>query len=98
MFGRAIWDKLPKYIFENSEIPKFSKITSVTYPKNYWNQTCSYWLITPNQKTLWKNLISFNSGQLQLASGQLENSCWLQHNTINGAMSVTINCVINQVI
>ena len=32
------------------------------------------------------------------ASGQLENSWWLQNNTINGAMSITTNFVINQVI
>ena len=32
------------------------------------------------------------------ASGQLENSWWLQDNTINGAMSITTNFVINQVI
>ena len=39
MFGRPIWDK-------------FSKITRVTYPKTCWNQTCDYWLMTPNQQTL----------------------------------------------
>ena len=32
------------------------------------------------------------------ASGQLENSWWLQNNTTTGAMSITTNCVINQVI
>ena len=32
------------------------------------------------------------------ASGKLENSWWLQDNTINGAMSITTNFVINQVI
>ena len=59
MFGRAIWDKLPKCIFENLEylsemwaVSKFSKIKRVIYPKNYLNQICGYWLITPNQKTL----------------------------------------------
>ena len=46
MFGRAIWDKLRE---SNS---KFSKITTVIYPQNRPNQTCDYWLITPNQQTL----------------------------------------------
>ena len=34
-----------------SAISKFLKIAKVTYPKSP-NQTCSYWLITPNQQTL----------------------------------------------
>ena len=34
------------------KISKFSKITRVIYPKNCPNQTCTYWLITPNQQTL----------------------------------------------
>ena len=46
MFGRAIWDKLP------GSISKISKIMRVIYPKNRPNQTCGYWLITPNQQTL----------------------------------------------
>ena len=49
MFGKAMWDKLSKWIFENS---KFSKIIRVIYPKNCQNQTCNYWLITPNQQAL----------------------------------------------
>ena len=57
MFGRVIWDKLPKCIFENLEIALFLfrqilKITRVIYTKNCPNQTCDYWLITPNQQTL----------------------------------------------
>ena len=51
MFGRVIWDKLPDCIFGNLEISKFSKITRMIYPKNCPNQTCDYWLITPNQQT-----------------------------------------------
>ena len=35
IFGRVIWDKI-------------SKITRVIYPKSCANQTCDYWLITPN--------------------------------------------------
>ena len=42
MFGRAIWDKLLEWIFENFEIARvkqgqfliFSKITRVIYPKS----------------------------------------------------------------
>ena len=60
MFWRAIWDKLPECIFENFEVVRvkrgqfqsFQKITRMIYPKNRPNQTCGYWLITPNQQTL----------------------------------------------
>ena len=58
IFGRAIWNKLPMYIFENRP-----------------NQTCGYWLITPNQHFVLK-VISFNSRQLQKAP--LTVWCWLQ--------------------
>ena len=69
MFGWAIWDKLPECIFENFEIAgvkqgqfqKFWKITRVTC----LNQTCGYWLITPNQHFILK-LVSFNSGLSQI--------------------------------
>ena len=53
----------------------------VIYPKNRPNQTCDYWLITPNQQTLCIETISFSSGQLQ-------------NNTVKDAMSITINRVI----
>ena len=61
MFGRAIWDKLPECIFENFEITRvkrgqfqnFLKIARMIYSKNCPNQTCDYWLITPNQQTLY---------------------------------------------
>ena len=48
MFGRTIWDKLPKCIFEKLEILKLSKITGEIYPQNRQNQKCRCWLITPN--------------------------------------------------
>ena len=44
IFGRAIWDKSPERIFENFE---FFKNHEGGLP-NHPNQTCSYWLITPN--------------------------------------------------
>ena len=51
------------------------------YSKNGPNQTCGYWLITPNQKILVLKLKYFNSGQLQ-------------NNSVKGAMLITINRVI----
>ena len=36
----------------------------VIYPKNFSNQLCDYWLVTPNQQTFGLKLKSFNSGQL----------------------------------
>ena len=42
MFGRATWDELPWCIFENFEIPRMKQ-----------GQTCGYWLITPNQQSLY---------------------------------------------
>ena len=80
MFGTAIWEKLPECIFEN-----FQKSRGWFIPKNRPNQTCDYWLITPKKRFVLK-LISFNSGQIQIRQ--------LQNNTINGAMSITINRVI----
>ena len=49
-------------------ISKFSRITSVIYPKHYSNQTCDYWLIKPNQQTLYiqATLILFNCEHLQI--------------------------------
>ena len=60
MFGRAIWDKLPEFIFENFEITRrkreqfqnFQKSRGCFFPKHRPNQTCDYWLITPIQETL----------------------------------------------
>ena len=48
MFGRAIWDKLPKCIFKNVENLKFSNISRVIYRKYFPNQKCGYWSITTN--------------------------------------------------
>ena len=58
MFRNAIWDKLPKCIFDNFEIARvkqgqFQNIQkSQELPKNHPNQTCDHWSITPNQPTL----------------------------------------------
>ena len=40
-------------------ISKVSKITKMIYPKDSGNQTCDYWLITPNQQTLCIETIIF---------------------------------------
>ena len=75
------------------KISKFSKITRVIYPKNLPNQTSGYWLITQNQKTLCiETNIFLTAGNYRSASGQLNN------NSVNGAMLITINRVINDVI
>ena len=83
----AIWDKLPESIFGNFGGSKFSKITGGDLsPKS---PEPNLWLLVNHTKpknTVLK-LISFNSRQLQ-------NSGQLQNNTVNGAMSITINCVI----
>ena len=87
MFRREIYDKLPESIFENIKI---LKIARVIYPKNFPNQTCSHWLITPNQKAL---CIETNrSDNYRSLSRQLKK------NFVNGAMLITINRVINDVI
>ena len=47
MFGRAIWDKLPERIFEN-----FQKLRGWFIPKIARTKR-DYWLITPDQQTLY---------------------------------------------
>ena len=94
MFGRAIRDKLPKCIFEILKFQKFSKTKRVIYPQSHPNQTCDYWLITPNQQTLFIETI-LTVSNYKSASEQLQNSGQLQNNTVNGAMSITLNRVIN---
>ena len=93
MFGSAIWDKLPKCISENLE--NSSKIKRVIYPKNCPNQTCDYCLITQNQQILCiETNIFFTAGNYKPLRGQLQNSWQLQNNSVNGALTITINCVI----
>ena len=59
VFSRVIWINCPRpflKILKLSKIrtiSKFSKITRVIDPRNCSNQTCDYWLGTPNQQTLW---------------------------------------------
>ena len=70
----------------------------VIYPKNRPNQTYDYWLIKLNQQTLHIETNIFNSGLLQSSEQAIQNSGQLQNNTINGAMSITINRVIKCII
>ena len=69
-------------------ISNFSKIMRAIYPKNRPIQTCDYWLITPNQQTLCIETNLLTVGNYKSASGKLQN------NTVNGAMSISINSVI----
>ena len=52
MFGREIWDKLPKCIFENFEIAR-AKFIRRTYPKNH--------------KHIILKIKSFSRGHLQIS-------------------------------
>ena len=45
MFERAIWDKFPECNF------KILKNHKDDLSQNRPNQTCDYWLVTPNQQT-----------------------------------------------
>ena len=90
MFGKVIWDKLPKRIFENVEIIRvrqgqfnnFQKLQGRFISKIIRIKR-DYWLNTPIQQRLSKllKLIYFNSRQLK-------------NTTINSAMSITIIRVI----
>ena len=60
MFGRAIWDKLPKCIFENSETALVKRVQFQNFQKSRgWfipkiaRTKCDYWLITSSQQTRW---------------------------------------------
>ena len=90
MFGKVIWDKLPKRIFENVEIIRvrqgqfnnFQKLQGRFISKIIRIKR-DYWLNTPIQQRLSKllQLIYFNSRQLK-------------NTTVNSAMSITIIRVI----
>ena len=58
------------------------------YPKNHPNQTCDYWLVTPNHQTLFIETNLLTAGNCKSTSGQLQN------NTVNGSMSITIKRAI----
>ena len=105
MFGRAIWDKLPKCIFENFEIA-WVKPGQFQNFQNHEGDT-SQKLLEPNMRwlvnhikpinTLYRNWYLLTAGNYKSVSGQLQN--WrLQNNTVNGAMSKRTFRLINQII
>ena len=79
MLERAIWDKLPESIFENIEIARVKRGWFI--PKIARNKHVITGESHQANKLFVLKLISFKSGQLQ-------------NNTVNGAMSISINCVI----
>ena len=70
------------------------------YPKNRSKQTCDYWLITRNQQTLCNepNIFQQRAITNQRAGNYKTAGNYMQNNTVNGAMSITINRVIMVVI
>ena len=81
-----------KYPSKTRAIWNFSGITRLIDPKNCLNQTCVYWLILPNQQTLFTRT-NFNSRQLQISKWAITE----QNDSVNGAMLITINCVITDI-
>ena len=73
-------------IFKNCESDLYQKSPELSM----WS------LVNTSNKHFLLELTSFNSGQLQISGGQLQNSGQLQNNTVNGAMSITINRAINK--
>ena len=80
--GERFGINCPSAFLKISKMPEwnesnFKTFSRVIYPKTDPNQTCGYWLITPNQQTKYWNkvlkvykvleLISFNNGQLQIS-------------------------------
>ena len=68
---------------------KILKNHKVIYLQNHPNQTCNYWIITPNQQTLCIGIT-----RLQ----ELQDSGQLQNNSVNSAMLITIKRVIKKLI
>ena len=90
MFGKVIWDKLPKRVFENVEIIRVrqgqfnnSQKLQERFISKIIRIKRDYWLNTPIQQRLLKllKLIYFNSRQLK-------------NTTVNCARSITIIRVI----
>ena len=71
-------------------ISKFLEVTGAIYPKNHPKQICGYCLTHQTRKYFLLKLIFFNSAQLQIRKQ-------LQNNSVNGAILITINHVINTI-
>ena len=78
MFGRAIWDKWPEFIFENFEVD----FTRMIYPKNPPNHH------TRPKITLYWNQYILTARNYKSVTGPLQN------NFITGATLITINRLI----
>ena len=66
------------------------------YTKNCSNQTCDYWLITPNHSIWWQQTLCIERNifeQWAIANQRVGN-----YKTTHHAMLITTNCLINQVI
>ena len=99
-FALGITCLVPESIFEILKLPEWSEGNFKIFkncegdliPK-FPEQNSAYWLITPNQKTLCiKTNILVTADNYKLASRQFKN------NPVNGALLITINRVINDVI
>ena len=84
MLGIAVWDKLPECIFENFEIAR------VKFFKNHDGDLSQKSPETTTKYLYW-NWHLLRAGNYKSASGQLQN------NTVNGAMSISINRVITKI-
>ena len=105
MFGRAVWDKFLKCIFEHFEIApvKLGQFQNFQKSQGWLSQKLlqpNMWLLVnytkPTSPLYWNYLLSV--GNYKSASRQLENSGQLQNNTINGAMLIATSFVIIEII
>ena len=89
--------------FENSistSNQMFGRVIWNTLPECQKLLEPNIWLPVSHTKpidTLYWNQYLLPTGNYKSARGELQNSGWLQINTVNGAMSITVNRVINQV-
>ena len=94
MLGRAVWDKLPEFIFENFEIARVKFFKNHEGDLSQKSPETTMWLLvnhTKPTKSLYWNWHLLRAGNYKAASGQLPN------NTVNGAMSISINRVITKI-
>ena len=100
MFVRAIWDKLPECIFENLKLPERNEGNFKVFKNHEGNLSpklpeSNMWLLvnyTKAKNNLYWNWYLLTAGNYTSTSGQLQN------NTVNGAMLITMNRVINDII
>ena len=103
MFERPHWDKLPECIFESFEIAqvKQEQFQNFQKPRGWFILKISRTKHVINGSSHQTNkhfvlkLISFNKGRYKSASGQLQNRGQLENNSVNGAVIIIMNCMIN---